>query len=193
MARRKELSKDEIIRILHLKRQGKSVADISKALNRSLRSVYRVLQRGDSWTPKKRCGRPPKTSIRDDRIIKRMALEKNLSLRKIASCIGISKNTVQRRIKGSKIIVYKKMAKKPCLKSHHKIARLQWAKKMMSFGENWISVIFSDEKKWNLDGPDGYKCYWHDLRKEPKICFSRQQGGRSVMTWGGIGFNGQTI
>ena len=38
----------------------------------------------------------------------------------------------------------------------------------MSYGDKWLSTIFSDEKKWNLDGPDGYKFYWHDLRSEPR-------------------------
>lgn len=84
------------------------------------------------------------------------------------------------------------MLKKPCLKKLHKTVRLNWAKKMMSYGDKWLSTIFSDEKKWNLDGPDGYKFYWHDLRSEPRSFFSRQQGGGSVMTWDGFGFNGQT-
>lgn len=45
-------------------------------------------------------------------------------------------------------------------------------------------MIFSDEKKWNLDGPDGNQYYWHDLRKEPLIFSKRNFGGGSVMTWG---------
>ena len=38
----------------------------------------------------------------------------------------------------------------------------------MNLDHEWNNVIFSDEKKWNLDGPDGYSNYWHDLRTEPK-------------------------
>ncbi|GBO38382.1 Transposable element Tc3 transposase [Araneus ventricosus] len=61
----------------------------------------------------------------------------------------------------------------------------------MSYGDKWMAVLFSDEKKWNLDGPDGNIKYWHDLRKEPRSFFSRQSGGGSVMVWAAFGFNGQ--
>lgn len=44
---------------------------------------------------------------------------------------------------------------------------------------------FSDEKNFNLDGPDGFAHYWHDhdINKQ-EITFSKQQsGGDSVMLW----------
>ncbi|GBL56177.1 hypothetical protein AVEN_20045-1, partial [Araneus ventricosus] len=73
------------------------------------------------------------------------------------------------------------MARLPCLKPHHKEARLQCDKQHMSFVDMWLNVIFSDEKKWNSDGPDGFACYWHDLRKEPSGMFTRQHGSGSLM------------
>lgn len=50
-----------------------------------------------------------------------------------------------------------------------------------------MQVVFADEKKWNLDGPDGYHSYWHDIRREPHYFSTRPFGGGSVMTW--IGFS----
>ncbi|KAJ4444043.1 hypothetical protein ANN_05832 [Periplaneta americana] len=47
----------------------------------------------------------------------------------------------------------------------------------------WGQVIFSDEKKFNLDGPDGFLYYWHDLRTEDQVRMSRNFGGGSVMIW----------
>lgn len=53
--------------------------------------------------------------------------------------------------------------------------------------EQWFRVIFSDEKKINLDGPDGSAYYFHDLRKEERFLTRRQMGGGSVMIWACIG------
>lgn len=44
-------------------------------------------------------------------------------------------------------------------------------------------MIFSDEKKRNLDGPDGFTSYWHDYRHGEKILSRRQAGGGGVIIW----------
>ena len=40
-----------------------------------------------------------------------------------------------------------------------------------------------------MDGPDGFSCYWHDLRKEPLYNSKRRAGGGSVMIWACFGWN----
>jgi hypothetical protein len=62
----------------------------------------------------------------------------------------------------------------------------------MSSKDFWKTVIFSDEKKFNLDGSDGLRYYWHDIRKEPKLLSNRAQGGGSAMVWTAFGYGGQT-
>ena len=62
----------------------------------------------------------------------------------------------------------------------------------MNWTDEWPSVLFSDEKKFNLDGPDRLAYYWHDLRKELRTFLSRQQGGGSLMVWGAFSYNGTT-
>ena len=39
------------------------------------------------------------------------------------------------------------------------------------------------EKMCNLDGPDGYRFYWRDLRKKPKYFIKRNFLGGSLMVW----------
>ncbi|CAD6199098.1 unnamed protein product [Caenorhabditis auriculariae] len=55
----------------------------------------------------------------------------------------------------------------------HKNERLQFARSNMA--TDWNKIIFSDEKKFNLDGPDGYAHYWRDLRKDPMYFSSEER------------------
>lgn len=73
----------------------------------------------------------------------------------------------------------------------HQQNRLDWAKYHMSWKLEYERIIFSDEKKFNLDGPDGFSHYWHDLRKEPETFSKCQQGGGSLMVWAAFGFQGK--
>ena len=68
--------------------------------------------------------------------------------------------------------------------------RSVWAAEKVSWVDKWETVVFSDEKKFNLDGPDGNQYYWHDLRKEPQYFSKRQMGGGSCMVWGAFGYHG---
>jgi hypothetical protein len=74
----------------------------------------------------------------------------------------------------------------------HKEARLEFARKYFNWKAEWDNVIFTDEKKFNLDGPDGYRHYWHDLRKEPLMFSKRHSGGGSLMVWAGFSRKGTT-
>lgn len=60
----------------------------------------------------------------------------------------------------------------------------------MAWKSEWRKVVWSDEKKFNLDGPDGLLYYWHDLRKEKMFSLKRAHGGGSVMIWACFGYFG---
>ncbi|KMQ83311.1 transposable element tc3 transposase [Lasius niger] len=62
----------------------------------------------------------------------------------------------------------------------------------MTWDEEWKNVIFSDEKKFNLDGPDGLKFYWHDLSKPHDVAMSRNFGGGTVMIWAAFSYTAKT-
>ena len=53
-------------------------------------------------------------------------------------------------------------------------------------------LLFPTKKKFNLDGPGGFKYYWHDLTKKDSIAMSRNFGGGTVMVWAAFCFHGKT-
>ncbi|KAA3669846.1 uncharacterized protein DEA37_0002684 [Paragonimus westermani] len=81
------------------------------------------------------------------------------------------------------------MAAAPRLLQRHKIDRMEFAR--LNMNRDWRTIIWSDEKKWNLDGPDGQHSYWRDLRKSPQYFTKRNFGGGSVMTWAAFSYSGQ--
>ncbi|KIH43245.1 hypothetical protein ANCDUO_26754 [Ancylostoma duodenale] len=65
---------------------------------------------------------------------------------------------------------------------HDKVSRLEFVQ--TNLARDWTKVVFLDEKKFNLDGPDGYKYYWRDPRKDTVVFSRRNFGGGNVMVWG---------
>jgi hypothetical protein len=49
-----------------------------------------------------------------------------------------------------------------------------------------FQIVFSDEKKFNLDRPDSFNCYWKDLRKEPYFFSKHNFGGGTYMVLGAV-------
>lgn len=148
----------------------------------------------ENYEKKKRTGRPELFTKREKRSIKTYVKRNKCSARKAWAHFRLtcSVDTVRRFLRKDANMVWTKMKKGLMLTQQHKERRLKWAEAYHDYGEKWQTVIFSDEKKFNLDGPDGCKYYWHDLKEEREVQFSRQSGGGGFMIWAGISYQGKT-
>jgi hypothetical protein len=122
---------------------------------------------------------------RDIRHIVSEAAKPGTSASSIKSTLDleVSHSTILRAIKSSKLLGYEKMLKKPKLTQVQKQTRWDFAREHITWIYQWHFVVFSDEKRFNLDGPDGCTLYWQDLRHEERSFISRQGSDQSVMIW----------
>jgi transposase len=194
MPRGTKLTEFEKGRIEGLKLAKLSNREIAKNLNRSPKVVNNYLKSPSNYGKKRRPGRKPLLTPRDKRLIIQKASNRSISVNQIKreTSLQASKSTIWRVINSNPNIKSAKKKQKPKLTELHKKARLDFAKKYFTWKSEWTKVIFSDEKKFNLDGPDGYRHYWHDLRKEPLIFSKRHSGGGSLMVWAGFCSEGAT-
>jgi len=63
----------------------------------------------------------------------------------------------------------------------HKVKRVNSIKSWICSNHNWEIIIFSDEKKFSLDGPHDWRSYIHKSSKD--YYMKRQGGGGGIMVW----------
>ena len=73
---------------------------------------------------------------------------------------------------------------KPPLSKTNKENRLKWAANYMKV--DFSKVLFTDETRASLDGPDGWSKGWVSLGRDRHRRLRRQQGGGGIMIWAGI-------
>lgn len=83
--------------------------------------------------------------------------------------LPVSTRRVQQILHADSNFVWTKRQVEPKLLQRHKDARILYARDKMSWTTEWTFVVFSDEKKFNLDGPDGCQFYWHNLKNEKQV------------------------
>lgn len=194
MGRNSHLNDFEKGQIKALRDEAKSVREIAARINRSKTAVHNYLKNSKKSIRKRRKG---KKKIITKSILDKIHSEirkKPTSISQIKKDLELvaSKTTIWRSINNISSVRFRKTMIKPVLQDHHKEARLEFARSHMTWDAEWQHVIFSDEKKFNLDGPDGWRYYWHDLRDEQNILARRHSGGGSIMVWAGFSWGGKS-
>jgi transposase len=205
MPRGTYLTETEKGKIMALHEEGCGLREIARKLTRSHKVVSNFLRNPETYGTNKKGGPKKKLSPRTERRLINLSSNSTKSCRKLAHECGanVSRWTILRVLHKSPHIRRQKMKTALNLSMRHKQARLEFAQRNMN--RNWsqvhipflfywmfikhffgVKVIFSDEKKFNLDGPDGFNCYWRDLRKEPRYFSKRNFGGGGLMIWGGF-------
>lgn len=194
MPRGKCLTDDEKNVIDCLFASKEPVIKIAKMLNRSITAVRQYVNHITYSKPAMKRGRKEALSPRTKRQIIRVAANKCYSSTKIKAFLKLSCSvtTVQLALRNSEFLVYKKFSTMTPLSDRHKHDRIAWSQPKLAWDDEWQRLIFSDEKKFNLDGPDGLAYYYHDIRTVERSHIKRQFGGGSVMVWAAIGWNGRT-
>lgn len=198
MPRGLQLTRVEIGEINALKEQKLSNREIAKRIGRSRSVVNNFINLGPFYGKIKRSGRKRTVSPRLKRLMISKATIENMNAGQIKAELNL-----QIGVRRVHQILYKKpqpqiaiVMKKPKLTPKHIKARLEFARNHMSWTDAWRQVIFSDERKFNLDGPDGCQYYWHDLRTEKQIRMSRNfvrdNNNNNVMVWLGFSYKGMT-
>lgn len=187
-----KLSEFEKGQVIALDKEGFSHRDIAKKLGRSRAPIDNFLKDPTKYNSKNAGGRPKVLSPRDKRLILgHLRKNRRESIPSIIAKTSIkASNSTIRRLLQANNITRKKMKGHPRLLPQHKVARLEFARKHQTWDDEWKTVVSSDEKKFNLDGPDGYKYFWADKNMPETIYSRRQNAGGSVMVWGAISAKG---
>ena len=191
--------------IIKLHGENHSIRKIADDLKLSKSAVGRVIKdfkdTGKILPPKKN-GRPRITSPRQDRLIKKMALDDRFQTaasisREVHAShdIKASRKTVSRRLNEIGLFA-RSPAKKPLISNKNKKIRLSFAQEHVLWTDDqWRNVFFSDESKFNVFGSDGKKFVRRFVGERlNKKCTKKtvKFGGGSVMVFGMISWDGTT-
>ena len=154
MGKSTEISKASKSNVVLLKEEGYKNCEIARRLSLSEASVCRILcryKKQESFSPKKRTGRPRKTTARTDRTIKRICQVKpSISSSEIHRSLPIlsdvSLRTIRRRLNKDLGLPARKPSEKPLLTPRMANQRLSFCQRYLHWtAEDWRKVMFSDE------------------------------------------------
>ena len=181
MGRKTNLKPEEKQRIVEWLSHGKTSLDISKLIHRDHHTVKRFMENSNKVRGRADKGKFRKISRKEISTVKK-TLSKNphSTSAKIFHEAGVPSRSRAGRCKILRSIgKVTKPTIKPPLKQRHKLARLNWAKSGMK--TNFVNVLFTEESRATLDGPDGWMSGWLLNGTTPQSKITQQQGRGGVM------------
>ncbi len=190
MGRDKALIKEQIAIVREFHHLGKIVRFIAERIKKSPTAVHNQISALKQGRRTKKLGRPSTVTLYFKRAIDRtirLHCDERVTARFLVSKYQpqVRVRRVQQLLKAFSQISWARMRPAPRLTQQQRDDRFEWAEKRLS--ENavlWRRTIFSDEKRWCLDGQDGNAYHWECNDLDPKYFSNRQRGGRSLMVWG---------
>ena len=186
MGKKKDLSGSEKQTIVQLLGQGKIAHEIAQSIHRDSRTVKRFIKDSNHTRKRSDKGKCKVISKRDITKIKRSVAKNplNTSFRVFqeAGINGVSKSSRWRLLQ--RIATVKTAKRQPPLTIVHKVNRVKWAMKYLK--TDFSNVLFTDECRATLDGPDGFARGWVLNGLDVPAYLRRQQGGGGVMFWAGL-------
>ena len=151
-------------------------------------STVQYMVKNDYKKTKKDIGRPRSIGSKENTRIKKEIRSLNASgsivtARKVLKNLdlNVSVRTMRRRI-NSLGFKYKKIQNKIQLSKKHQQNRLAFAENHLKVNHPWNLTVFSDEKRFRLDGPDNLYSLMDP--NNPMVRNRRQLGGGGIMVWG---------
>lgn len=79
----------------------------------------------------------------------------------------------------------KRMRQAPAMTLEHKARRSEWANTHISWTQfQWDNVIWSEEKRFRLNGPDDQAYFWANKQCRERIFTKGYTGSGDVIVWG---------
>jgi hypothetical protein len=186
MGLKKDLVDSEKQTIVGMLKDSLPTLEIAKRMNRDHRTIKRFIGNILHLRQRRDKGRFLSISTRQKVLLKRAVAKNPLSTSRTvfneAGINGVSRSTRWRILQH--IATCKTAIARPPLSSQHKVRRMAWAELYLK--QDFSNVIFTDECRATLDGPDGFSRGWilDGLDIPPRL--RRQQGGGGVMFWAGL-------
>ena len=196
MGRRAHLTPAEKAVTIVLHHEGLTEREVGDTVKRSKTAVHNVINYESSPSKNENRGRKSKLSPRMCRKIVRKARGGGFTARKICVDYGlpVSIRRVQQVLSSAQYCEFELRKKAPAFTPTHKAARLDWCETFSAKEVGyWNDLIFSDEKRFSLDGPDCVCYYWADPNIVDKYFSKRPRGGDGWMVWAGVSSRGKTL